>query len=185
MNREDHTGKRYWRLTAIAFVWMKGSDAVWLFKCDCGHFTFAAARDVKRGATKSCGCLQREWAAQIGPTLNLTHGRRYTTEYSSFYAMITRCTNPKAIGYRHYGGRGIKVCDRWNPARGGSFEDFFADMGPRPPGTTLDRNDNEDDYYKENCQWAEQQRANRRGRNTQSDTMSHPRSSRVPIGEKR
>jgi hypothetical protein len=67
--------------------------------------------------------------------------------------MLARCLNPKSLGYRYYGAKGITVCDRWNPKTGGSFANFLADMGCRPKGTTIGRSLDAGDYTPGNCFW--------------------------------
>lgn len=94
---------------------------------------------------------------------NTTHGMSGTRVYQVWASMIKRCENPAEKNYRHYGGRGIRVCDRWRH----SFEAFIADMGERPDGMTLDRVNVDGNYEPGNCRWAtyaEQSRNTRRNR---------------------
>jgi hypothetical protein len=94
---------------------------------------------------------------------NSKHGMTGTPEYHSWVGMIQRCHNPKATGYHNYGARGISVCERWR----NSFSSFHDDMGPRPPGTSLDRINNNGNYEPGNCRWttaSEQKRNSRTAR---------------------
>lgn len=90
----------------------------------------------------------------------MTHGMSNTREYQSWHMMKQRCGNPNATDYKNYGGRGIKVCKRWE-----RFENFFRDMGPRPIGTTLDRINVNKGYSQSNCRWASKKQQERNRRN--------------------
>lgn len=91
---------------------------------------------------------------------NRKHGLYKSREYGVWAAMLNRCYNPNVIGYRDYGARGIRVHPRWQ-----AFEDFYADLGPRPRGGTLERADNDGDYEPRNCYWATRADQSRNKRN--------------------
>ena len=92
-----------------------------------------------------------------------THGMRRTRIYSIWTVMKSRCQNPKATGYRIYGGRGITVCKRWR-----KFENFYADMSKGySDSLSIDRINNDGDYELSNCKWAtRKEQANNRRTNT-------------------
>lgn len=99
---------------------------------------------------------------------NLQHGHTtggQSITYVTWQNMLKRCTNPNRRDYRWYGGRGIRVCERW-----WTFTNFLSDMGEQPPGLTLERNHNDRDYSPENCRWATraEQRRNQRNSNQYS-----------------
>ncbi len=159
-------GKRFGRLIAIRETSVvKRKYFAWLFLCDCGKKKKLFPHDVIQGITKSCGCLARD----LSRKRNKTHGMSNTPTWVSWRGMRKRCLEKGYHAYPRYGGRGIKICDRWN-----SFENFLADMGERPPGTTLDRIDVNGNYEPGNCRWADwvTQAKNRRKRNVYSERVN-------------
>lgn len=157
----DRLGERYERLTVIGRAPNRGgkdTNARWVCRCDCGNKVIAYGQDLKRGKVKSCGCWNDERIADRGH-LNVTHGMTKTRTYRIWVGMLNRCRNPRLHNWALYGGRGIKVCERWL-----KFENFVSDMGIAPDSKSLDRVDNNADYSQENCRWAtpRQQSANRR-----------------------
>jgi hypothetical protein len=133
------------RLTVVERV---GARPVkWRCKCECGGETITLGRSLREGHTRSCGCLIGETAKKT----MTTHGQSRTALYATWTGMILRCSNPNFKQWDDYGGRGIKVCDRWRH----SFENFLADLGERPsPKHTLDRMDVDGNYEPGNCRWA-------------------------------
>lgn len=160
----DRTGERYGRWVVVG----RGENgrqgqAQWLCRCDCGKVNIVPGGNLARGVTKSCGCYAAEVSSTLAKALR-THRMTGTLTYHSWQAMIQRVTNRSHQAWVRYGGRGITICDRWRC----SFENFYADMGERPDGLSLDRVDNELGYFKDNCRWAtpSEQALNQRPRAT-------------------
>lgn len=133
-------------------------------RCFCGTVFTASKAHVKSGHTKSCGCL----IAQITAQRNFKHGDALrgavSLTHRRWQSMNYRCVNPKCAMWYRYGGRGIRVCERWHSSNPDGYSNFLQDMGECPPGMGPDRFPNRDGNYEPgNCRWAtrRQQRENR------------------------
>lgn len=119
---------------------------MWLCRCMCGTERLVVAGNLRSGVSKSCGCLHLENIH----AKRFRHGRNTADRtYQSWSSMRDRCNNPRNAKFHRYGGRGIRVCERWN-----SFENFLADMGECPPEFSIERMNNDGHYEKDNCKWA-------------------------------
>jgi len=141
-------GHRFDRLTVVEKDTLRsnGGHVKWVCKCACGSMISAVGKDLKRGHTKSCGCLKRDLFSKR----KTTHGLSNHPLYNVWNSMKARCYNIKNTYYARYGGRGITICDRWLE----SISNFIEDMEEGyQKGLELDRTDNDQGYSKENCRW--------------------------------
>ena len=117
----------------------------WLCRCVCGNTRLILEYHLRNGKPQSCGCAGRyTWHGNAG-------SNSVSTEYNSWRAMKQRCLNPNHDSFKHYGGRGITICDRWLH----SFPSFLKDVGRCPiAGHSIDRIDPDGNYEPNNVRWA-------------------------------
>lgn len=145
MIKIEMIGKKFDRLTVIEEAGIDNHKKIlYLCQCICGKTKIIRGGDLRKGKSRSCGCLNGELAKKR----KTTHGLSSTSTYQVWSNMLQRCNNPKNSRYCDYGGRGIYMCRYWL-----KFENFFTDMGERPENLTIERLDNNLGYYKQNCKW--------------------------------
>lgn len=167
---KDISKKKFGRLTAIKLSHkMKaknGSKYFWLFRCDCGKEKVINKYNVTAGIVKSCGCLQKEESSKSAKIRFKKHGNSNSRLYRIYQAFLRRCNYNKDINYKNYGGRGIRVCDKWLGTEGyNNFKEWALKNGYKDD-LTIDRIDSDGWYCPENCRWATKKQ---QGRNTRTN----------------
>ncbi len=141
-------GSRFTRWTVSSSPFKIKAHQFVSCRCDCGTVKPVRVSKLREGTSKSCGCWRNDNLTTHGMTAKAT--RRDSHEYWIWNMIVQRCRNPTVRNWADYGGRGIDVCERWL-----LFENFYADMGPRPSEKhSIERRDNASGYRKDNCYWA-------------------------------
>ncbi len=172
LSKRNLAGDTFGELTVLREDPIKqGKKRKWICQCSCDNTTSVATNDLTSGHTRSCGCVKSVLARERFTT----HGLRDHPLYGRWLAMRNRCNNPNDDFYANYGGKGVRVCRRWD-----HFQNFLEDMGECPEGYTLDREDNDGDYSPENCRWVD---AKTQARNKSNTTWVEYQGNKVKLVE--
>jgi len=167
---KDLTGQRFGRLMVLYDTGeRKNRNVVWHCRCDCGNELDVRSGDLVSIHTTSCGCYQRQRAAEVNTVHGMTREETFHSIYWAWCSMLQRCENPDNKGYKNYGFRGIKVCDEWHKFI--PFCDWALANGWQK-GLQLDRINNNGNYEPCNCRWATPQENNRNRRNNHMITFA-------------
>lgn len=146
---KDLTGETFGSLSVVSRATNTNcGQARWLCSCTCGDTRVVRGNELRTGKVTDCGHVGRAKLMER----NYKHGHaprgKFSPTYETWRGMIERCTNPRNKFYHNYGGSGIIVCERWL-----DFQNFLEDMGERPEGLTIERNDTLGIYEPSNCTW--------------------------------
>lgn len=147
---KDLTGLRFGRLTVIGRECSR-PGMYWIVECDCGTRKILQGSLLKRGRSRSCGCLRTELLTNRFTKHGNAPAGKQSREYTTWVAIKARCLNLHNPGFKNYGARSITMCERWNT----SFDAFLSDMGECPAGFSIERKDNNGNYEPGNCIWAD------------------------------
>lgn len=157
----DLTGQKFGKLTVVSKAERLSHNTRWLCVCECGNSTITSSGNLKRGHTRSCGCVKKD-------SPNRSHGQSESRLYYVWRNMLNRCYNPKVSDYPNYGGRGIEVCDEWRD----NFQSFFDwamqngyNENLKRGECTLDRKDTNLNYTPDNCRWTNEKTQQNNKRN--------------------
>jgi hypothetical protein len=166
----DMIGQVFGRWTVLSYHHTdKWGNAYWLCRCICGTEVVVAGHNLRRGHSRSCGCLNREIVKELAKEKFTTHGLSEHPLYGVWGMMNDRCNNPDNKDYHNYGGRTVPIvtCDRWHQDNPDGLQNFITDMYPTyKPGLTIERTENDSDYNAENCTWATMKEQSNNKRNT-------------------